>query len=139
MDDNAIKKYTLTLTENQLLLIRDCLEEYFRIRINQWGDLADSLAMKNKDLSPDNPNHEKIFDGFISDRDAVKKVLECAGRILWEYGENSKTEEQLIAEDMWHVIKHELWKAHGSQEDWTVDSREPMRLSCEPLPELKCE
>lgn len=55
------KKYTLTITEKQAVLIKDALEEYFRIRMNQWGYLADSLSMKNIDLSTDNPNHEKNF------------------------------------------------------------------------------
>ena len=40
------KKYTLTITEKQAILIKEALEEYFRIRMNQWGDLAESLAMK---------------------------------------------------------------------------------------------
>ena len=54
-------RYNLVITEKQAILIKDALEEYFRIRMNQWGDLADSLSMKNIDLSTDNPNHEKIF------------------------------------------------------------------------------
>lgn len=40
------KKYILIITEKQAVLIKDALEEYFRIRMNQWGDLAESLAMK---------------------------------------------------------------------------------------------
>lgn len=55
------KKYTLILTEKQAVLIKEALEEYFRIRMNQWEDLADSLAMKNIVLSPGNPNNERIF------------------------------------------------------------------------------
>lgn len=55
-------RYILTLTEKQAILIKDALEEYFRIRMNQWGDLAESLVIKNIDLSTDNPNHEKIFE-----------------------------------------------------------------------------
>lgn len=131
------KKYTLTLTERQAVLIKEALEEYFRIRMNQWRDLADSLAMKNIDLSPDNPNHERIFDGYIQDRDAVQKVLECAGRILWDGQRNDKSEEQLIAEDIWKVIRHQLWKDSENKNDWCVDSREPLRMSDEPLPEIK--
>lgn len=55
-------RYNLVITEKQAVLIKDALEEYFRIRMNQWGDLADSLVMKDIDLSPHNPNHEKIFE-----------------------------------------------------------------------------
>lgn len=135
--DGMEKRYTLTITEKQAILIKEALEEYFRIRMNQWGDLANSLAMKNIDLSPDNPNHERIFDGYIQDRDAVWKVFECAGRILWDYQRNDKSEEQLIAEDIWQVIRHQLWKDSENKNNWCVDAREPLRVSDEPLPEMK--
>lgn len=131
------KKYTLTITEKQAVLIKDALEEYFRIRMNQWGDLADSLSMKNIDLSTDNPNHEKIFERHITERDSVRKVLECAGRIIWENQKNPKSEEQLIAEDIWQVIRHQLWKDSKDKNNWCLDSREPLRMSDEPLPEMK--
>ena len=47
--------------------------------------------MKNIDLSTDNPNHEKIFERYITERDSVRKVLECAGLILWENQKNPKS------------------------------------------------
>lgn len=130
-------RYNLVITEKQAILIKDALEEYFRIRMNQWRDLADSLAMKNVDLSPDNPNHERIFERYITDRDAVQKVFECAGNILWNGKRNDKSEEQLIVEDIWQVIRHQLWKDSEDKNDWCVDSREPLRMSYEPLPEMK--
>lgn len=130
-------RYNLVITEKQAVLIKDALEEYFRIRMNQWGDLADSLVMKDIDLSPHNPNHEKIFERYITEREAVRNVLECAGRIIWENQRNPKSEEQLIAEDIWQVIRHQLWKDSKNKNDWCVDSREPLRMSNEPLPEMK--
>lgn len=130
-------RYILTLTEKQAVLIKVALEEYFRIRMNQWGDLADSLSMKNVDLSTDNPNHEKIFERYITERDSVRNVLECAGRILWENQRNPKSEEQLIAEDIWQVIRHQLWKDSENKNAWCVDAREPLRMSDEPLPEMR--
>lgn len=130
-------RYNLVITEKQAILIKDALEEYFRIRMNQWRDLADSLAMKNVDLSPDNPNHELIFERYITEREAVRRVLECAGRIIWENQKNPKSDEQLIAEDIWQVIRHQLWEDSENKNDWCVDSREPLRMSDEPLPEMK--
>lgn len=130
-------RYNLVITEKQAVLIKDALEEYFRIRMNQWGDLADSLVMKDIDLSPHNPNREKIFERYITEREAVRNVLECAGRIIWENQRNPKSEEQLIAEDIWQVIRHQLWKDSENKNDWCVDSREPLRMSNEPLPEMK--
>lgn len=131
------RRYILTLTEKQAILIKNALEEYFRIRMNQWSDLADSLVMKGIDLSPNNPNHEKIFERYITEREAVQKVFECAGRIIWENQRNPKSEEQLIAEDIWQVIRHQLWKDSENKVEWCVDAGEPMRVSDEPLPEMK--
>ncbi len=134
------KKYILELNENQLYLVKDALEEYFRIRMGQWDDLADSMARKNIDLSPGNPNHENIFNEYITTREAVKKVLKCAGDIVWEFLiDNPKNEEQLIAEDIWQVIRHELWKQNTNRDEWCVDSRKPMQVSNEPLPKLKID
>ena len=45
------KKFILELNEKQLRLVKDAMEEYFRIRMNQWDDLSDSLARKNVDFS----------------------------------------------------------------------------------------
>ena len=131
------KRYILTLTEKQTVLIKDALEEYFRIRMNQWGDLADSLVMKDIDLSPHNPKHELIFERYITERESVRNILECAGRIIWENQRNPKSEEQLIAEDIWQVIRHQLWKDSENKVEWCVDAREPLRMSDEPLPEIK--
>ncbi len=130
-------RYNLVITEKQAILIKDSLEEYFRIRMNQWGNLSESLVMKNIDLSTDNPNHEKIFEKYITERDSVRNVFECAGRILWENQRNPKSEEQLIAEDIWQVIRHQLWKDSENKNDWCVDAREPLKMSDELLPEMK--
>ena len=130
-------RYNLVITEKQAVLIKDALEEYFRIRMNQWSDLADSLVMKDIDLSPHNTNHANIFERYIIEREAVRKVFECAGRIIWENQRNPKSEKQLIAEDIWQVIRHQLWKDSENRNDWSVDSRKPLRVSNEPLPEMK--
>ena len=130
-------RYNLVITEKQAVLIKNALEEYFRIRMNQWGDLADSLVVKDIDLSPHNPKYELIFERYITERESVRNVLECAGRIIWENQRNPKSDEQLIAEDIWKVIRHQLWKDSEHTDDWCVDSREPLRMSDEPLPEIK--
>lgn len=128
------KKYCLGLTEKQIRLVRDALEEYFRIRMNQWEELADSLAIQDIDLSSDNPRHRQIFDEYIMRRDCFKEVFEALGRVILNMG---RTEDQLIAEDIWQVIRHELWKEQENRSEWCVDSREPLQVSHEPLPEIK--
>lgn len=133
------KKFSLELNENQMQLVKVALEEYFRIRMNQWWDLADSLVSKNIDLSPENPQHEKVFNDFITRRDCVRSALESVGRMLWDYTNNPKSEEQLMAEDIWQVIRYTLWnERHEPGEDtWCVDSRKPMQCSKEPLPKCR--
>lgn len=129
-------KYTLTLTKNQIVLIKDALEEYFRIRMNQWIDLSNDLAAKNIDLSPENLNHSWLFDKYINDRDAIYEIFECVGRIVKLNG-SKKTDKQLVAEDIWQVIRHQLWKDSENKSEWCVDAREPMRVSKEPLPKIE--
>ena len=133
------KKFILELNEKQLRLVKDAMEEYFRIRMNQWDDLSDSLARKNVDFSQENPNHEKIFESFIEKRRCVELALDSVGKMLWGYLENPKTHEQLIAEDIWQVIRYTLWNENNKpgEDDWCVDSRNPMNLSGEPLPKCR--
>lgn len=131
------KRFVLELNEKQLRLVNEALEEYFRIRMGQWSDLADSLAEKNIDFSPENPNHSQIFNDYIIRRDCVHEVLESVGRMLWGNMNNSKSEEQLIAEDIWRVIRYRLYLESGSTDTWRVDSDPPIFVSGEPEP--KCE
>lgn len=58
--------YQLTVTEKQLRLIKTALEEYFRLGLNQWWDLADRLAMIGVDLSPNAMSVRTITERNIS-------------------------------------------------------------------------
>ncbi len=129
--------YLVELTENQLQTINDALEDYFRIPLNQWDRLADRIARKGIDLSRDNPNHSVNFDTYILKRDAILEMFKAAGRILWAYKIPQKEEDQLIAEDIWQTIRHELWKAHGSNPNNWIASQPALNLSQEPLPIVK--
>lgn len=132
------KRFILELNEKQLRLVNEALEEYFRIRMGQWNGLADSLASKNIDLSPNNPSHDKIFSNFISLRNCVCIVLESVGMMVWGQPQyNPKSEEQLIAEDIWRVIRYRLFLESGSKDTWRVDSYPPIFVSGESAP--KCE
>lgn len=127
--------YQLTVTEKQLRLINTALEEYFRIGLNQWGNLADRLAMIGVDLSPENPNHKWIFDTMIHKRDDVRIVLEAAGRILWPYGLTKQDEENILLQDIWQVIRHQLWLDDPDREKrgYCVDSNKPLIQGSEPI------
>ena len=131
--------YQLTVTEKQLRLIKTALEEYFRLGMNQWWDLADRLAMIGVDLSPENPNHKWIFDTMIHTRDDVRIVLETAGRILWPHGLTKQSEDNILAQDIWQVIRHQLWLDRPDKDKlvYSVDGNKPFIQSGEPI--AKCE
>lgn len=133
------KKFILELSENQLRLIKDALEEYFRIRMNQWSDLANDLASTGVDFSRENPDHDKIFECFIEKRRCIECVLESVWKMLWGFQGAPRTPEQLIAQDIWQVIRYTLWNENHKpgDDDWCVDSRKPMNLSGEPLPKCR--
>ena len=63
-------RYKIELTEAQLRVINAALEEFFRIPLNQWSDLANRLAFKGVDLSNEK-TRSKNFNRCIQDRDAV--------------------------------------------------------------------
>ena len=131
-----MRKYRLELTEAQLRVVNAALEEFFRLPLNQWGDLADRLAFKSVDLS--NPEtRDRNFDRCITTRDAVRVVFEAARKILWGYEMPPKDDQQLIAEDIWQVIRHQLYLDSGSTDTWRVDAREAIQWGPEPLPMIK--
>lgn len=131
------KKYVLELNETQAVVLKEALEEYFRIRMNQWNMLAESLVLQGIDISPEHPNYKENYERFLCKRDDIQLVFETVGRILgWGYG-CKKTNEQLVAQDIWQVIRHELWKNQNERSEWCVDAREPLKVSEEPLPGMK--
>ena len=46
--------------------------------------------------------------------------------------EMSEADQQLIAEDIWQVIRHQMYLDSGSTDTWRVDAREPLLLGPEP-------
>lgn len=126
--------YQLTVSENQLKLINTALEEYFRIGMNQWEDLSDRISKIGIDLDPKNPKHDKIFDSYIEKRDDVRVILQAVGRMLWPFGLQKQSEENIIAQDIWQVIRHQLWIDNPMRDElaYTVDAREPFLQSQEP-------
>ena len=65
-------KYTLEITEKQAEIIKIALEEYFRLRMNQTWDFADSLCFE--DLKKNHTKEE--FNKCIENRDMFRDELE---------------------------------------------------------------
>lgn len=75
--------YKVTLTENQARVVQTALEEYFRLRMGQEMDFCMDFASLEVDLSPENPQHEKIFDLYIARRDHLQEVMRSFFRIAF--------------------------------------------------------
>lgn len=133
-------RYTLELSEEQSEIIKIALEEYFRLRMNQTWDFADSLCFEEFDYE----NHSKEdFNERIECRDMFRdkfeKLLNTVHPLQFRGGKfREQTIEMRRAQDIWQVIRHRLWKdRHGDKNDWCVDSREPMSMVDEPLPKME--
>ena len=133
-------KYKLELSEEQSEIIKIALEEYFRLRMNQTWDFADDICFEGFDYK----NHTKEeFNKCIEKRDMFRDELEkLLNKVHPLHFRGNKFREQTIemrrAQDIWQVIRHRMWKdRYGDKDDWCVDSREPMPMTDEPLPEIE--
>ena len=124
------KKYTIELTENQVRVIQNALEEYFRLRMGQDAEFCTDMAELNADLSPDNPHHELIFDRYIQRRDHMEEVMRAFFRIAFEPTGylKEKTNDMLIAECIWDSIRCVRGLSRWEQ---------PLPTGSEPVPKIK--
>ena len=129
---STTKKYTIELTENQVRVIQDALEEYFRLRMGQDTEFCTDIAGLNADLSPDNPHHELIFDRYIQRRDHMEEVMRAFFRIAFEpIGYlKEKTDDMLIAECIWDSIRCVRGLSRWGQ---------PLSTGSEPVPKINVE
>ena len=125
------KKYRITLTEEQMRVTEKILEMSIRLLMGQDWMFSDEVTMLNADMSPDNPNHNRIFDAYIKRRDHVRDVMKAVYSIAFEptgyLGE--KSEDMLEAETIWDAIRtvrgHNRWgKAYQSGKEPIPDIEE---------------
>lgn len=125
-------KYTIELTEKQMCIVQNALEEWFRLRMGQDMDFCNGLAKMGVDLSPDNPQHEKLFDSYLARRDHMQAIMRAFFCIAFEpYGYlQEKTEDMLIAETIWDAIRCARGQSRWGQ---------PLVLGGEPCPKITKE
>lgn len=127
--------YQLTVNERQLRLINAALEEYFRLGLNQWLGLADRLSTIGLEVPPvDDPHRGQVFDRCIHTRDDARIVMEAAGRVLWPYGLTKQDADNILAQDIYQVIRHQLWIDNPDRDKfrYSVDADPPLLQSGEP-------
>ena len=132
-------RYTLELSEEQAEIIKIALEEYFRLRMNQTWDFADSLCFEDLEKNHTGEEFNKRIENRDMFRDELEKLLKKVHPLQFR---GNKFLEQTIemrrAQDIWQVIRHRLWKdRHGDKNDWCVDTREPMPMTDDPLPKME--
>lgn len=95
--------YTLEVTEKQIRIMEEALEEYFRLRMGQASDFCDEMARIGRNLKFDDIS----FGSYINRREHLRELMRAFfGIALEPFGVlGEKTEPMLIAEDMWDAIK----------------------------------
>lgn len=133
------KIYRLELSEKQAEIIKIALEEYFRLRMGQFGDLAEDLAYSGYDRNNHTSDELNARNERRWSAEAVFKAALDVAQPMRKHGVYpEQTIEMLRAQDIWQVIRHRLWKdRHGDKNDWCVDAREPMPMTDEPLPKME--
>ena len=130
-------RYTLELSEEQAEIIKIALEEYFRLRMNQWFDFATNVSLCGYEYDKSDQDNNRKFNAYIKRRNESQELFEKAFRTA-QPNYQLKTDEMMIAEDIWQVIRHKLYLDRGGDPNsYVVDARKPMKMSDEPLPKME--
>lgn len=98
-------RYTLELSEEQSEIIKIVLEEYFRLRMNQTWDFADSLCFEDLKENHTDEEFNKCIENKDMFRDELKKLLNVVHPLQFIGGKfREQTIEMRRAQDIWQVI-----------------------------------
>ena len=130
-----MSEYTISVTKNQMRIIMNALESYFRTRMGQFFDFSCEVALNGYEYDKENPENDKLFNEYIERRneseDLFMKAYDVAAPNRWE---RKKTKDMVSAIDIWHVIRHQLYIERPEPKDhFTVDAYPPHPNSDEPL------
>lgn len=125
------KKVIIELNETQARTVLAAVEEWFRLRMGQYSDLANGLAFLG---FKHNPGSDKDFDRRIAKRDAIQEVIKAMLRIAFPvYGTPEKVDPEVhVASDIWSALRYEL----GPKTEWCST---PFQMGPEPLPKINVE
>jgi hypothetical protein len=129
-----MKKVIIEMTETQARLVLEAVEEWFRLRMGQSADLANSLAL----LGFDYKDHTKeSFNERMQRRDALDAVINAMLKIAFPWrgymnGHEIQPEVH-IASDIWSQLRYDL--THVKTE-WTST---PFQMGSEPMVKVTVE
>lgn len=121
--------YTVTLSKHQLQLIQTACEDFLRTRMGQFWNLTQDIA--NADVWSDDMQYLTQIN--MERVRAAEEVFGCAYRLL-DGQQRKKTQEMMIAEELYTQIRHELYMERPESERsyWCTSSDEPLKLTDEP-------
>lgn len=113
------QEYTITLTKTQLIIVEKALEEFLRLRMGQCTDFALDMAELGvgNPFDVKDPRHKEKFDDYLSRRDKIELFMKEVFKVSFapEAFLRSKTDEMLVAEDMWSEIRQTMDEADGGK------------------------
>ena len=136
------QEYRFELSYNDIVLLNRVIEEFMRIRMGQFFDLAIEIALdgykQDETTSIDDPQFKQYILRKDQTINALKAAMNIAqpSRLSGETQILKKTEKMLIVEDIWAQIRYGLWNALSESEksEWIgcVDSYPPIHFGSEP-------
>ena len=127
------KKVTIEMNETQARLVLAAVEEWFRLRMGQSSDLANSLAMLGYDYNE--PDRDK-FDACLVKRDSLDAVIKAMLKIAfpWSgYGMGHEIQPEVhIVSDIWSQLRYEL----NPKTEWGYT---PFQMGTEPMVKVTVE
>ena len=122
------KKVTIELTETQAQIVLRAVEEWFRLRMGQYGDLANDLAFYG--YKGDNEDND-AFDFAVIKMGVFEDEIRGMFRMAFPpCGRPHEIEPAVnVASDIWSVLRYEL--SDKSDRIFT-----PFKMGKEPLPKI---
>lgn len=130
---------SMHVTADEARFLQATLEEYFRLRLNQWFDFTTDVATAGFVYNKDNPDNSRLFNEYISRRNRAQDQFgqQFARFRPWS---TSQTIDMRRAQDIWQVIRYRLYLDRGGDPNsYVVDARPPMTLTGEPFPKFRLE
>lgn len=136
-------RYNISIecNEQQAHLIEDALEEYFRIRMNQFYEISDGLAFDGleQDRNENGDIDKEAFDKRLRLRDDLNNTFTIIGNLHNEAmgSDSSRSEDCRNVSDIWSCFRHELFKTEEPNTyPWDVRGRTPIQLGEFDLPKI---
>ncbi len=130
------KRYTLTLTEEQVKVVDRALDVFSRLHAGQFDVIVHDIYQQNP------PAEGEDRQAFYVRRDMLAKSLRFPETLMTNLEPNAHhsigskhiSDSARVAYDILKVIRYQQWQEHGCEPAWNVYGHEPYQMSQEPLP-----